>query len=1649
MCRSAHTILLALMLLSGVVVQSATLSEVQSQVFDASCTGCHSGSSPSQGLNLSEGAAYGNTVNVPSTEVPSLNLVEPGDADNSYLMQKLEGTAQSGVRMPYGGPYLSSTLQQLVRDWIDAGAQNDPADADGDGIEDDSDNCASVANADQLDTDSDGRGNACDDDDDGDGVEDDPDNCASVANADQLDTDSDGLGNSCDDDDDGDGVADTTDAFSLDSEETTDTDGDGTGNNEDTDDDGDTILDTADVFPLISIGDETDTDADGAPNTCDTSCLATGMTADTDDDGDTILDTTDVFPLISIGDETDTDADGAPNTCDASCLAAGMTADTDDDGDGIADTTDTFPLDASEQSDSDGDGTGDNADVFPLDATETLDTDDDGFGNNADTDDDGDEVSDAQEALDGTDPLDRYDCNGCFDFDIDLDGETAALTDGLLVLRHLFGFSGATLTEGAVTSSATRSDADTIASYLDTNKGHFDIDGDGSTEALTDGLLLLRYLFGFGGATLIEGAVGTDATRTTADEIKTYFDARIELFTGDIDGDGVSDSQDAFPLNDSEAFDTDGDGIGNNADTDDDGDGVVDAVDAFPLDATEVADSDGDGIGDNADPDTPTFDTNIGHPVFASPHAKPIVINGSYVYVTNTPSDTVDVVAIASERVVARIDVGIDPVGLAVRPDGNEVWVANHVSDSVSVIDTDPDSATFHQVIATIQDIDAATLSTRFDEPVGIAFASNTKAYVTLSPSNQVAIVSGESYSVTGHLPIRAQDPRAITVQGNRLFVIPFESNNQSQLSGCTSEKIDGDICTFDAVEHVFSNNNVLSVNYDADIIKNPLLPDRDLYIFNTADDTLLEVVNTVGTLLYGIAVDSGGRVFVSQTDARNTANGRAGTEKDGLEEMENRAFLNQVTMVDCQGLSCSEPVFYDLEPLPPSHPEPGMGLATPFGIQVSEDDSTLIVTAAGSDKLFTMDANTGEVLGRTTVGSVPRGVALLADGDGKPTQGWVLNTVGNTVSVVDLTSLGNPTLKTTITMNDPTDAEVKKGRIAFNDANASSTGTFSCESCHPDGGTDQLIWVLQTPICDVGGCTQIPPRLTMPIRGLRDTAPYHWDGIPGDPFGGNNTKSINSDVEPNCSLSEPESCTRFLVDAGLATTMCDVTNCPENDEGKLGLLSGERRDAMAKFLLSVPFPPSQTRPITNQVTQQAKDGFFEFNFVKDCGNCHKMPFLVSTNTGGTGMDAPTWRGAYDRWMVTPQARLNIIDLMNLVSMDDSFPERDMWILAGATPQIWEMVVQGSTGFSGAFGRQVTLNEASANLAETATMLDYLERAAMEESIVLQAEGAQTSGGSSTSLWSTPLELDYVDGRYVVRDSANPEAFSREELVTEAANGAMVLTLTGRLGPYVDFYNYPQPALWHDTPIQVQTGSVEVAFLSDARTLRMKGRHVQSGARVFVDGQRVEGQIRCESGSLPDCDDEIVLMEIDEIPEAGGMYLVQVQNPGGLFSNDALIYSDLRPVPARSGNLIESGGTFDEWDESWGTGLLNGSVRHTNGMVQFDVDTVSSSQPWRVQLFHRIWLVADQEYTFCYSARTTGGSRMMTAYLDAGADGYANISNGQRQVTIDASFKQFSHTVTIGNTDTSARIAFDMAQSTRSVQLDNIGVYEGDSCGSP
>jgi hypothetical protein len=108
--------------------------------------------------------------------------------------------------------------------------------------------------------------------------------------------------------------------------------------------------------------------------------------------------------------------------------------------------------------------------------------------------------------------------------DADADGELTPLTDGLLFLRWLFGFTGAALVSGAVdVGDCTRCTAGDVAAYIEGLGSQIDIDGDGELAPLTDGLLILRWLFGFLGPALINGAVDlSDCTRCDASAIDLY-----------------------------------------------------------------------------------------------------------------------------------------------------------------------------------------------------------------------------------------------------------------------------------------------------------------------------------------------------------------------------------------------------------------------------------------------------------------------------------------------------------------------------------------------------------------------------------------------------------------------------------------------------------------------------------------------------------------------------------------------------------------------------------------------------------------------------------------------------------------------------------------------------------------------------------------------------------------------------------------------------------------------------------------------------------------------------------------------------------------------------------------------------------------------
>ena len=890
--------------------------------------------------------------------------------------------------------------------------------------------------------------------------------------------------------------------------------------------------------------------------------------------------------------------------------------------------------------------------------------------------------------------------------------------------------------------------------------------------------------------------------------------------------------------------------------------------------------------------------TRIGHPSFFSPHASPIVIDKNLVFVANTPADTVDVIDSQTRDVVARVDVGVDPVSIARRPDGKEVWVSNHISDSVSIIDTDESSPTFLNVIATVQEFDTARKATSFDEPMGIAFASNEKAYVALSSENQIAVIDVASREVTKRLTITAQDPREIVVRDGKLYVIPFESNNQTQLSGGAAEDIDGDLVTFDIFEHSIKNNSKLSLGHVIDVIKHPDMPDRDLYVFDTKTDELIETVDTLGTLLYGMTVDSKGRVFIAQTDARNDANGRAGTEKHGLAEMENRAFLNRITRVDLGGFGAQEPRFFDLEPLPPQQPDPADALATPYGIKISEDDSTLFVSAAGSDKLITIDANTGEVLGRVSVDATPRGIALISATDGSPKQAWVLNAVENTVSLVDVSTTSNPRLIDTVVLEDPTQPVVKRGRKAFETAMASTTGTFSCASCHPDGHTDQLIWVLATPIVTRGD--QIQPRITMPIRGLRDTEPYHWDGIPGDPYGGVNAANADSHVPPNSDINDPTTATLDLINGGLASTMHWVGKTNTNDEGKLGMLTAAERDDLSVFLLSVPYPPAQRRPYDNVHSDRAKEGFRLFHIEGNgggragvCGDCHRLPHLVSTNHPTIGMDTPTWRGAYDRFLILPQGRINLVTLKPFAELaEQGIPERELWRRTWAQREafdpVWDMVEEHSTGYSGAFARQATLNRASLAKPITLDIVNALEQSAREEAIILAVSGVMIDGNDAQA-----VSMRFDGQEY----TSSIGIHSQEELVALTREGKFIGTFTGHHGVNTGF-DHPQPALWTLSPIHEQSGPQEFPNIHSGQlSMTLSGRHVDADAHIIVNGRRMDGRVNLLGK-------EMISVELAERPPLG-LHLLQLQTRGGLISNDFIFNVTAEAVPKRAPTLGE------------------------------------------------------------------------------------------------------------------------------------------------
>ena len=402
---------------------------------------------------LSTTATRAVTVTAPNT-APVITLVgsavisivqgdsfsDPGatvtDGQDSSLTATVTGTVDTAIVGVYPLTYSAIDTGGLaavpVTRTVTVFADN--VDADVDGVNDAIDNCPAVPNLDQLNSDSDTQGDACDSDDDNDTIVDELDNCPVNPNLNQANLDGDNLGDVCDPDDDGDVIIDALDNCpTIPNGSQADLDGDGLGNICDPDDDGDSVADNVDNCPVNSNADQSDLDNDLAGDVCDLdddndsvpdaidNCPvianqsqsnldgdAAGDACDLDADGDGAADLVDNCPVIPNANQLDSDGDGVGDACQG-----------DLDGDGLNDPVDNCPLIANaDQLDTDGDALGnvcdpdddndgilDVTDAFPLDATEVGDNDADGIGDIADTDDDNDGVSDVDEISAGQDPL--------------------------------------------------------------------------------------------------------------------------------------------------------------------------------------------------------------------------------------------------------------------------------------------------------------------------------------------------------------------------------------------------------------------------------------------------------------------------------------------------------------------------------------------------------------------------------------------------------------------------------------------------------------------------------------------------------------------------------------------------------------------------------------------------------------------------------------------------------------------------------------------------------------------------------------------------------------------------------------------------------------------------------------------------------------------------------------------------------------------------------------------------------------------------------------------------------------------------------------------------------------------------------------------
>nr|WP_224246219.1 hypothetical protein [Hyalangium gracile] len=650
--------------------------------------------------------------------------------------------------------------------------------------------------------------------------------------------------------------------------------------------------------------------------------------------------------------------------------------------------------------------------------------------------------------------------------------------------------------------------------------------------------------------------------------------------------------------------------------------------------------------------------------LFESGQVRPLALSpsGRFLFAVNTPDNRLEIFRVESGGLSHRgsVPVGLEPVAVAARTD-EEVWVVNHLSDSVSVVRVDSDGR------------GGAVVRTLLvgDEPRDIVFAGpgRSRAFITAAHRGQnvpfdpqfttpgvgradVWVFDAYNLGISlGGTPLTilnlfSDTPRALAVtpDGSRVYAAAFHSGNRSTVlhesavpnGGAAAGGVPGPDTNFQGAPRPEVSILVRHNGQDwVDVLNRPWtttvrfnLPDKDVFAISATANPPAQLPGAsgfysgVGTILFNMAVNPvSGKVYVSNTEARNDLRFEGpGVFAGG--SLRGHLHESRITVLSPSGVTprhLNKHINYGTCCAPIPNPENEKSLAQPLGMAVTSNGATLYVAAFGSSKLGVY--STAALEADTFVPSTANQILLSGGGptgmvlDEARGRLYVLTRFDNAISIVNTATRQEIAH---LPMYNPEPPSVVQGRPFLYDArNGSSHGDSSCGSCHIFGDSDSLAWDLGNP----DGVVKDNPSPVVPVLPEFGDDPTFGQDTRFHPMKGPlltqslrgmaNHGSMHWRGDRNGGDTEPTA----QPDSGTfneAAAFKQFNPAFQDLLGRGAQLTPAEMQKFTDFALQIMYPPNPVRNLDNALTarqQAGKDFFINVTsfFNGSCESCHRL----------------------------------------------------------------------------------------------------------------------------------------------------------------------------------------------------------------------------------------------------------------------------------------------------------------------------------------------------------------------------------------------------------------------------------------------------------